>query len=344
MLEKPDLHDSQLIACLNTEFAWAVDQLTFLPLGADQNTAVYRAVTIDSQSYFVKLRRGAFDEMGVVVPTLLHSQGIASIIAPLTTRSRQLWAKLDTFNVMLYPYIEGRNGYEVVLSQQQWSALGQALKAMHTAPLPPDVTTRIQRETYSAHWRDSVKQFQAQAAATTFADPVAAQLASLLNAHRAEVNHLVNRAEQLAAVLHAQTSEFVLCHADIHAGNILVDIDGTLYIVDWDTLILAPKERDLMFFGGGQGWAGGLTAAQEEALFYRGYGQTVVDPVALVYYRFERIVQDIAAYCEQILLTDGGGEDRQNGLRQLSSQFQPGAVIDIAFQSERHLPPHLSTG
>ena len=83
-----------------------------------------------------------------------------------------------------------------------------------------------------------------------------------------------------------------MCHSDIHAGNILIDANGALYIVDWDNPVLAPKERDLMFIGGGQEFAG-HTAQEEETLFYRGYGQTQIDPIALAYYRYERIIQDI---------------------------------------------------
>jgi spectinomycin phosphotransferase len=84
-----------------------------------------------------------------------------------------------------------------------------------------------------------------------------------------------------------QRLEYVLCHSDIHAGNILMEATGALYIVDWDNPILAPKERDLMSIGGGQ--FGNVHTAQEEALFYRGYGQTQIDPVALAYYRYERL-------------------------------------------------------
>ena len=45
----------------------------------------------------------------------------------------------------------------------------------------------------------------------------------------------------------------VLCHADLHAWNVLLDTDRQLWLVDWDETILAPKERDLMFVVGGIG-------------------------------------------------------------------------------------------
>lgn len=58
MLEKPALEDQDIIACLRREYGLSVKEITFLPLGADLNTAVYRAVTDKKTPYFVKLRRG----------------------------------------------------------------------------------------------------------------------------------------------------------------------------------------------------------------------------------------------------------------------------------------------
>jgi hypothetical protein len=43
MLEKPDLQDERIFACLQDEYGLLVVQVAFLPLGADRDTAVYRA-------------------------------------------------------------------------------------------------------------------------------------------------------------------------------------------------------------------------------------------------------------------------------------------------------------
>jgi spectinomycin phosphotransferase len=145
---------------------------------------------------------------------------------------------------------------------------------------------------------------------------------------------LIQRAERYAHRLQNQALEFVLCHADAHAGNLLIAEDGTLYIVDWDAPILAPKERDLMFIGGAQGFLS-VTPQEEETLFYRGYGPAQIDPVALAYYRYERILQDIAAFGEQLLLTGEGGEDREQSYGYLASNFLPGNTIEIAYSSDK---------
>jgi len=272
----------------------------------------------------------------VTLPKHLGDQGIRQIIAPLADKVGHLWADLGPFKVILYPFIEGRNGREVSLSDRQWADFGAALKRIHTTRLPPALERRLRRETYSPQWRTIVGEFLARVEVEVFDDPVAARVATLLRAKRDETRDLVARAERLALSLQARSPEFVLCHSDCHASNILIDADDALYIVDWDDPLLAAKERDLMFIGGGQGFVG-HTAQEEETLFYRGYGQAQIDPVALAYYRYERIVVDIAVYCQQLLLSTEGGEDREQSLRYLESNFQPNNTIDVAYQSDRSL-------
>jgi spectinomycin phosphotransferase len=333
MLEKPDIQDEKIIAWLHQEYGLLAARFAFLPLGADQNTAVYRAVTRDETPYFVKLRRGAFNEISVTLPKLFSERGITAIIPPLKTRNGRLWTDLEAFKVILYPFVEGRNGYEVNLTDRHWIELGAALKRIHTMELSPAFAERIPRERYTPKWRDTIKRVMKGIEQAVYNDPVAIEVAALLKAERDVILDLVARTERHARTLQAHPPQFVLCHSDIHAGNILMDTNGALYIVDWDDPILASKERDLMYAGGGL-MGGGRTPQEEETLFYQGYGPTPVDASALAYYRYERIIQDIAIYCEQLLLSDAGGDDREQSLRYLQSNFLPGGVIEIAYKSD----------
>jgi spectinomycin phosphotransferase len=305
-----------------------------MPLGADVNSAVYRATAGDQKTYFVKLRRGAFAEIGVTLPDFLHAQGIPQIIAPRPTLDGQLWAPLADFRLILYPFMPGRNGFELVLSAAQWADFGAALKRIHTLQLPEALARPIPCETYTPQFRESVRTFLERAKGESFTDRVAMKAAALLLEQETVIRHLLQRAEDLASLLQAQPDEFVLCHTDAHAGNILVDDEGALYIVDWDAPLFAPKERDLMFIGGAQGYRG-VTPQEEERLFYQGYGETQIDPAALVYYRYERIIQDIAAFCEQLLDTTQGGDDREQSFRYLASNFTPGNTIEVAYHSDK---------
>ena len=91
-----------------------------------------------------------------------------------------------------------------------------------------------------------------------------------------------------------------------------------------------------MYAGGGQ-FTGRRPPQEEERLFYQGYGPTEADPVGLAYYRYERIVQDIAALRRATLIERRGGEDREQSLYYLKSNFLPNGVLEIAYRSEGKL-------
>ena len=330
MLEKPAISEETLLVCLQQEYAISGAQIEFLPLGADPATAVYRAVAADATPYFVKLRTGAFSEIIATLPGYLHDQGVRQVIAPLATRTGRRWASFAAGALIVYPFVAGSDGYAVDLSAAHWAELGAALRRLHTLALPGELRALIPTEAFSPRWRDKVSGFLDLATATTFVDPVAAEVAAFLRANRTAIQTLVAHAARLAQRLCAQTPEFVLCHTDVHAGNLLIGADGVLYIVDWDAPLLAPKERDLMFPGGAQGFRG-HSPAQEERLFYRGYGPAPIDRRALAYYRCERIIEDIAVYCEQLLLSTEGGADRAQSLYYLRSNFLPGGTISQAY-------------
>lgn len=328
MLEKPPLQDELILAGLQTEFGLHAVALTFLPLGYDVNAAVYRVIGRDRKPYFLKLRKGEFAEISVALPSCLIDQGIQAIIPPLHTRARRLWGSLGEYQMILYPFIEGENGYTVAMTSDQWIKFGAALQSVHSAQLPPELRRLVRAETYTPYWRQAVRRFQAQVETIKYDEPVAAELAAFMRARRGEISRVVERAEQLGRALWRRSPEPVLCHADIHPGNLLICPEGAVYIVDWDNPILARRERDLALIGGcpSSDW----DTADAQVAFYQGYGPTPVDRLALAYYRYERIVQDLAEFCKQLLLTQEGGEDREQSYQYFASNFLPGHEIDLA--------------
>jgi spectinomycin phosphotransferase len=327
MLEKPDIPDDIIISRFQEEYGIRVAKLTFLPLGADSRTAVYLVISDNGKAYFLKLRK-KFREAIVLVPLFLRENGIQEILIPLETRSRQRWADCGEYKLILYPFIEGRNGFERDLTDQHRQILGAAFKGIHTAQVPQELKELIRKETFSSEWRDDMRLFQAKVENKNSSDSTAAKLAEFIKSRQGEISRLIGRAEQLALQLQGQSANLVLCHSDIHGGNILISNTGELYIVDWDDPILAPRERDLMFIGGGidELWK----SERETARFYKGYGKTEIDLAALAYYRYERVIEDLVVICEQVLLTDEGGADRERSLGWFTSNFEPGQTIQIA--------------
>jgi len=334
MLEKPNIPDEQIISHLQKEYNLHVAELSFLPLGADIGTAVYRVVAKGRMSYFLKLRRG-FDEIVVTIPLFLRLQGIQEIIIPLQTKSSQYWTSFGEYTMILYPFIEGQDGFERELTDEHRRILGASLNRIHSAKLPLELERQLPQETFDSKWRESLTSFQLQIEKNSYEDIAAAKLAKFVKSKRDEIIRLIERTEELATELQSRPAERVLCHTDIHGGNILIGDDDRLYIVDWDNPLLAPKERDLMFIGGGIDniWK----SAREEAVFYGGYGKAKIDLYALAYYRYERVIEDLAVTCEQLLSSNEGGADRERSYGWFTGNFEPGGTIELAEETDRQV-------
>lgn len=61
MLTKPDLKDEKIIECLKDAYGLNVATISFLPIGADFNTAVYRVTAHNGEDYFLKLLIQTFE-------------------------------------------------------------------------------------------------------------------------------------------------------------------------------------------------------------------------------------------------------------------------------------------
>ncbi|HSW86442.1 MAG TPA: phosphotransferase [Rhabdochlamydiaceae bacterium] len=331
MLEKFLLSNQKIVGCLNKDYGLEVAALSFLPIGADMNASVYKAKA-HNHSYFVKLKRGHHDDIGLILLALLHEAGIKEIIPPVKTVRGKLTQNVDDFTLIVYPFVEGQDAFSRHLTNDQWFTLGKVVRQIHEFEVPIAIQARIRRETYSTKWRKIVHSLLLDMGKNTNRDETAIKLLSFMKDHKTEIERLVHRADELAKKIQEESPKFVLCHSDIHGGNVLVDEKNHLYIVDWDEPIMAPKERDLMFIGGGV--ANVWNLPHEEEFFYKGYGKAEINREILAYYRHERIVEDIAIYGQTLLLSAIGGEDRLEMYKQFIAMFVPRGVVEIAFKTD----------
>lgn len=74
----------------------------------------------------------------------------------------------------------------------------------------------------------------------------------------------------------------------------------------------------------------------EERLFFEGYGAVDVDPDALRYFRYERIIEDLGEIGKSIFFTPKRSEAASEDEAALArSFFEPGGDIDRAEHVER---------
>lgn len=323
--------DFQIIDSLKSNYGINIQTLTELPLGADSNAFVYRAETLEKNSYFVKLKHGDDHHIGTAILKLLHEANIQLIIPPMTTKDQQSFAHMGDLTLTVEPFIEGESGFSQNLTDEQWLTFGAGLRKVHELVVPSTIAEQLRRENFSPKLQQKIRSFYPLFESKPFGDKVSQDLLAFIKTHIKVIHQLVDRSEFYAQKCQNDSYHFVLCHADIHAGNVLIAEDSSLYIVDWDVTrhtLLAPKERDLMFIGAGicNVW----NKRDEEELFYQGYGDTQINMNLLAYYRHERILEDIAEYVQLLLLSSEGGKTREVMYQHFINMFAPGCNVENA--------------
>jgi spectinomycin phosphotransferase len=335
MMDEPrDLTHDALAAAMRRSYEINVSAIEFLPGGEDTNAWVYRVDTEHaSTKYVVKVRAPTeSNEAASAVPRFLYESGVPHVVAPVRSTTQSLSVQEGPFMLTVYPFIEGSTGVEAGLSEQHWRALGSLVKQLHTSALPSDLSEVLAAEDYRPSALEVVRRVDRAVSRSSFPDPSTQEVAAFWKSRRHDIHALVERTEELGPQVEQLSLPLVLCHADLHTWNVMIDRDGELWVVDWDGVVRAPKERDLMFLVGGIDAR--LIEPHETEWFFEGYGDVAVDPLALSYYRHAWAAQDVGGYGERVFLTpDIGEESRSHAGRVLLGLFDPDGIVELALAS-----------
>lgn len=307
---------------LKDNYGIILNELICLPTGADQHATVYKGVS-DQRNYFIKAKRHYDHEMSLAIIKLFDVVGIRQVIQPIKTLDGKLTSILDDRTIIVYPFIEGQDGFHCELTAEQWILLGKTLRRIHDLSIPDIIRGKIRKETFSTDCIRFVDELLKQIEGSQ-----SNELLRVVNDKKSLIKKLIEQTERLIKQVREAKEEWVLCHADIHGGNVLIHHQD-IYIVDWDDPMLAPKERDLMFIGGGVGnvW----NHPEGMKYFFEGYGPVTIDPLLLSYYRSQRILVDIVEFVQEYQsVQDENIKKRINDL--FLSMFNPGGVVEIALK------------
>ena len=109
----------------------------------------------------------------------------------------------------------------------------------------------------------------------------------------------------------------MITHGEPHPGNVLRTADGPL-LIDWDTVMLAPPERDLWMLMIGSEPQG--ADAEIRARYERETGRAVSMEL-IAFYRLWWVLADIAIYADELRREHGEGPDPASSLTYLASYF-----------------------
>jgi spectinomycin phosphotransferase len=343
MREPPNVAMDRLCACLADEYGISAATLEYLPLGLDMRAGVYRVVAADGAAYLLKVKAGSLYEPGCTVPRYLADQGIAALVAPVPTKRNALWTRLEEqgdWAAIVYPFIDGDHGWVPAMTDVQWRAVGVAIKQIHETALPPEGFPSLRQETFDpAEYGRWIRTFEAQCAGAEGGSRAERVLRDHWMENRSTIHSLQSALEALVPVLQVRSGPYVICHADLHPSNIIRDHAGGVFVIDWDDVMLAPKERDFLFVGDP---AEDGSARESGSLFFLGYGPAEIDWVALTYYRCERVVTDVVAFGQEVYCRDDLGEDvKADSAELFGLLFAAGKMVDEAQAAAAHLPADL---
>ncbi len=334
MREKPASSDELLRATLQDQYNINPITLEFLPLGLDYHAGGYQVVSDQGETYFLKATSRPLYEPRYTVPRYLNDQGITSVVAPLPARSGSLWTKLEDWTVIVYPFFNGDTSFTGMMTDQ-WRKLGGIFKQIHQVSIPAHWYESLHKEPFDVtEYTRWIRIFETRHLHLQYSESISQQaLQADWLTHQDTIHHMISSLEKLAAELQKQSGPYVFCHADLHPANLIRDTNGSVFVIDWDDVMLAPKERDFIFVRG-----------TEADAFWEGYGHPKIDWIALTYYRCERVVQDVIACADDLFFKGDLGEETRADIASLFHEIVQGntSTINDVYSAAAHLPNNLT--
>jgi spectinomycin phosphotransferase len=140
--------------------------------------------------------------------------------------------------------------------------------------------------------RDALEDALRGVASECSGGPLSEPARKLLAAHATAVDRVLADFDRLAYDQSMRAAPLVLSHGEPHPGNVLA-CDGRLRLLDWDTVGLAPPERDLWWLASGAGTTDAF------ADYWTASGVRV-NPAALRLYRLRWLLDDLV-FCVRTL-------------------------------------------
>jgi spectinomycin phosphotransferase/16S rRNA (guanine(1405)-N(7))-methyltransferase len=323
VLSPPDgLPEAVLVLALGRSWGMAVTSMEYRPVGwGSHHWAVADAagtrwfVTVDElenkrlsaseplDAGFARLRSALEAAMD------LRACGAAFVVAPVPARDGEPLTRVnDRFGVAVYPFADGQSfdGGEFSSPAHRLSVLG-LLVDTHTAP--PAASRRALADDFAVPYRDELEAACAPAGEVADCGPYARPVSLLARQHAAPLQRLLARYDALVLAARAQDARMVLTHGEPHPGNTMLTAGGWV-LIDWDTALVAPPERDLWDLDPGDG---SILDAYAQAT------GTSPRPSLLDLYRLRWDLADIAADVSRFRRPHTGSIDDDQSWELLSS-------------------------
>jgi spectinomycin phosphotransferase len=225
------------------------------------------------------------------------------VLAPVQNRNGAAIVRLGCAHaVAVFPYVHGACGvFGEELPPGERNHLVDMPAALHRAA-PGRIQVPL-HEVELAH-RNDLETALSDLGQQWDGGPLSEPARALLAPRAEQVRHLLARFDRLAE--RATALEPVITHGEPHPANLLTAGTDT-FLIDWDTVGLAPPERDLW-------WVISDTSGDEAARYTRATGRPV-DPAALALYRLRWALDDLSIFVSRLRSGHDRSADAEHALR-----------------------------
>jgi spectinomycin phosphotransferase/16S rRNA (guanine(1405)-N(7))-methyltransferase len=183
----------------------------------------------------------------------LRDCGRMFVVAPVPARDGEPAARVgDGFAVAVYPFIDGQSFEwgEFSSPAHRLGVLG-LVAAVHTAPA--EASRHAVADDFAVPRRDELEAACDLAGDVADCGLYAHAVSLLVRQNAAPIRRLLGRYDRLVMQARAVPAPMVLTHGEPHPGNTMLTADGCWLLIDWDTALVAPPERDLWSLDPGDG-------------------------------------------------------------------------------------------
>ena len=330
MFTRPsDLSDDAVATALWEGWMIQVDEITYAPLGFGSHhwQAVAGSarwfVTVDDLE-FCRLdgddtRSAVHDRLVAALSTAqsLRTGGYDFVVAPVSSESRQIVEAIDDRYVLaVYPYVEGATGsFGRFDNRTDRLDVVDRLLEIHSAG------SRVLARTddLSIPWRDgliaAIREISDDWSSGPFGEPTR----ELLQRHAGPLQDVLVAYDQLVAVVRSRDEPVVITHGEPHSGNVIMTPEGPM-LIDWDTTLLAPPERDLWNL---------IDEDPEVRDHYEQCSGQTLDDSALRMFRLWWDLGEVALFVQDFRRTHRDTTDTRTAWRGLQRHLDPDRWVDL---------------
>lgn len=233
---------------MNHNYGITISNMEFIPQGMCSWS--YHLYSNDGKEYFLKILKSDdltpyTEDSLVVLHNLRDTYAIDQLPYPYINKNGKYVTKVDNYLFELFEFLSGETDEQKRFNDQQWYQVGKLLAQIHSHS--KHLQSFPNKETFETEYIIKAKKLK-QVIEDSRSKNIQSNVFDLLNTVLDPLTKIIHEFENLQHTLQStmHPSHFVFCHSDPTPGNVMSDAKGKVFLIDWDTPIFAPAEKDLV--------------------------------------------------------------------------------------------------